>query len=349
MNTLRKIGLIGVAVFLLGASSLLAACGSATPDVPTPTQLNPDLVFTAAAETAAAMMTEAAPPTATITPTATETQEPPTATTAPTEAAPTVSPTAALGGPSSSGDSMIFVEDVQVQDNDVFEPGEKFTKIWQVKNDGSTTWGSGFSLVFVGGNQMGGPASIAIPSEVAPGGTVNISVELTAPESAGEYIGYWRMSNDRAELFSNSIWVAIHVAGEGTPVATNTPGPSATPGGATATPTATQSVSSGIFSNVGLSVDSAEVSGTCPHNYVFTAGFTLSEAANVTYQLEVVSRSDNATLEGPDPVTTNVSAGSYEFTYNIEITNSLDGAATFHITSPVDLKSQTVNFSLECQ
>lgn len=341
MNTLRKIGSLS-----LIASLLLAACSAGTPETPTPTQFNPDLVFTAAAETASAMMTQSAPPTATITPTSTVTATP-TVTMTPTLSSPTLSPTAAMGGASAQGDSMVFMSDVQVQDNDVFNPKQKFTKIWQVKNDGVTTWKSGFSLVFVGGNQMGGPASIAIPNDVAPGGTVNLSVELIAPDNPGEYIGYWRMSNDRAQLFSNSIWVAIKVAGAGTAVATNTPGASTTPGtpGATVTPNA----SGGNITNLSLSVDGADISGNCPHNYVYSASFTLAAATSVTYQLEVVSTSGGATIQTPAAVTTNLGAGSYEFTYNIEITNSMTGSAVFHITSPVDVKSPPVNFSLQCQ
>lgn len=344
---------------LVSLSLILAACGPSTPAAPTETEMNPDLVFTAAAETASAIMTASAPPTATASATPTETSIPPTETTAPTQTAATEStpsPTTGLsGGASSSGDSMIFVSDVSVNDGDPFQPNDEFRKTWQVKNDGSTTWTSGYSLVFVGGNQMGGPASVPIPQDVAPGSVVEISVDLTAPSTPGEYIGYWRMSNAQGQLFSNSIWVAITVPGEGTPAATvtTTPGPSPTngpsptPGGATLTPTLSGTPVS--ITGLSLAVDENEVVGQCPHNFVFTAQFTLEQRARVTYQLEVVSRVEGVTLQSPDPVTSELDAGTYSFTYNMEITNSLDGTATFKITSPVSASSAPLNFSLECE
>lgn len=250
---------------------------------------------------------------------------------------------------------MIFVSDITIDDGTRFQPNENFRKTWQVKNDGSTSWGSGYSLVFVGGNQMGGPASVPISQSVAPGGVVEISVDLTAPSTPGEYIGYWRMSNAQGQLFSNSIWVAITVVGEGTPAATltTTPGPSPTagPSPTPGTPTVTPTLSGTPVSITGISlaVDENEVVGQCPHNFVFTAQFTLEQRARVTYQLEVVSRTDGVTLQSPDPATSELDAGTYSFTYNINITNSLDGTATFKITSPISASSSPLNFSLDCE
>ena len=38
---------------------------------------------------------------------------------------------------------------------------------------------------------MSAPASIKFPSSVAPGQTIDINVDMTAPAAAGHYIGYW--------------------------------------------------------------------------------------------------------------------------------------------------------------
>ena len=42
---------------------------------------------------------------------------------------------------------------------------------------------------------MGGPTSVNLPKSVAPGQTVDISINLTAPASGGHYIGYWKFKN----------------------------------------------------------------------------------------------------------------------------------------------------------
>ncbi len=130
----------------------------------------------------------------------------------------TVQPAAAL----STCDWAQFVSDVTVPDGTTFAPGTSFSKTWQIKNIGSCTWTTSYSLVFVSGNQMGGPSSINLPNNVAPGQTVNIQVTgLTAPNAAGHYIGYWQLKNASGVLFgigSNGDrpwWVEINVSSNG--------------------------------------------------------------------------------------------------------------------------------------
>lgn len=116
-------------------------------------------------------------------------------------------------------DQAQFVTDVTVPDGTSFSAGAAFTKTWRLKNIGSCTWSTGYSLVFSSGEKMGGPDSIALPSSVAPGQTVDISVNLTAPASAGAYRGYWQLKNASGGLFgigstaAKAFWVSINVAG----------------------------------------------------------------------------------------------------------------------------------------
>ncbi len=42
---------------------------------------------------------------------------------------------------------------------------------------------------------MSGAASIPFTSDVAPGSTVDISVDLIAPMEQGRYVGYWMIRN----------------------------------------------------------------------------------------------------------------------------------------------------------
>ncbi len=130
----------------------------------------------------------------------------------------TVQPAAAL----STCDWAQFISDVTVPDGTTFAPGTSFSKTWQIKNIGSCTWTTSYSLVFVSGNQMGGPSSINLPNNVAPGQTVNLQVTgLTAPNAAGHYIGYWQLKNAAGVLFgigSNGDrpwWVEINVSSNG--------------------------------------------------------------------------------------------------------------------------------------
>ena len=112
-----------------------------------------------------------------------------------------------------------FVADVTVPDGAKYAPGTAFKKTWRLKNIGTCTWTTSYSLVFDSGEQMGAPASIKFPSEVKPGQTIDINVDMKAPASAGHYIGYWKFKNASGVLFgigsnaNKSWWVEINVTG----------------------------------------------------------------------------------------------------------------------------------------
>jgi hypothetical protein len=111
----------------------------------------------------------------------------------------------------SGTDNSAFVTDVTIPDNTQMNPGQSFTKVWRLRNSGTTTWGSGYILVFVGGSQMSAPSSVSVPN-TAPGGTVDISVPMIAPTTSGTYQGNWRLRNPAGQLFGVEIWVKIVVA-----------------------------------------------------------------------------------------------------------------------------------------
>jgi hypothetical protein len=96
--------------------------------------------------------------------------------------------------------------------------GDDFTKTWRLKNNGTCTWTSGYQLVFDHGDAMGGPSSVPLTSgTVAPGQTIDISVDLTAPSKPGAYQGYWKLRNPSGVLFGwgsnadSAFWVKIQV------------------------------------------------------------------------------------------------------------------------------------------
>ena len=163
---------------------------------------------------------------ATNTPAPTVTGTPPTAT-------PTKTATAVAGCTNLAQ----FISDVTVADGTTFAPNAPFLKTWRLKNIGTCTW-TNYSLIFDTGEKMGGLEPAVITATVAPGQTVDISINLTAPATAGTYRGYWKLKSASGTPFgigtggAKSFWVEIKVTGTAV-----TPGPSSTPC-ATATPLA---------------------------------------------------------------------------------------------------------------
>ena len=144
-------------------------------------------------------------------------------------------PTVTMTPPPSVGcDRATFIADVTVPDGTIFAPNTTFTKTWQFKNTGACDWTTAYKLVFVSGEQMGGPAEVNLPSTVAPNATVDLSVNLTAPGTNGTYRGYWQLKNAAGGLFGigptadKPSWVEIVVStGNATaiPVTPATPAP----------------------------------------------------------------------------------------------------------------------------
>lgn len=106
-----------------------------------------------------------------------------------------------------------FVSDVTVPDNTNITINTGFTKTWQLKNVGSCTWTSGYQVIFDSGDQMNGPASQQLTNAtVLPGATINVSINLTAPASAGTYKGNWKLKDSNGVTFALStgpFWVQI--------------------------------------------------------------------------------------------------------------------------------------------
>jgi hypothetical protein len=111
-----------------------------------------------------------------------------------------------------------FDKDVTVPDGKTFDPGAAFTKTWRLKNVGTCAWTSGYDLVFAGGDAMGGPSAKQLTTDpVEPGETLDVSVDLTAPASAGTYRGNWELRGPEGDTFgienssSGVFWVEIEV------------------------------------------------------------------------------------------------------------------------------------------
>ncbi len=111
-----------------------------------------------------------------------------------------------------------FIMDVTYPDGTFVAPGAVFTKTWRLRNIGTCTWTTSYALVFSSGTAMTSQTAVNFPSSVAPGQSVDLSVNLTAPTSAGQYIGYWKLRDGSGNIFgigyyaNQSFWVLINVS-----------------------------------------------------------------------------------------------------------------------------------------
>ena len=150
----------------------------------------------------------------------------------------------------SACDRAEFIADVNIPPGTVMLPGTTFTKTWRLKNLGPCVWSTSYSLVFFYGDLMGAPTSAGFSRSVAVGETVDISLNMTAPNAPGSYRGYWMFRNANGQNFglgpeATQPWfVDINVSGPtlpASPTPTQVP-PSSTPtnpGGPVNSPTPT--------------------------------------------------------------------------------------------------------------
>ncbi len=222
---MRKIATLTSLFFV--AALFISACNlpQKTPSAPAG---QADPIGTAAAQTVIAMTTQLANPTqpatsepventatSAVVDVPTNTAPPPTQTPSPAVSNTPPAPTAT----SVPCDRAGFVSE-KIPDDSAMTPGQTFTKVWTLKNSGSCTWNSSYSVVFVSGDAMSAPASIQLTTgSVAPGATIDISIDMKAPTKAGKYKGTWQLRNGAGVLFGlgdkadKDFWVQIQVSG----------------------------------------------------------------------------------------------------------------------------------------
>lgn len=152
---------------------------------------------------------------------------------------------------STSCDNAAYVSDVTIPDNTMVAPGQAFIKTWMIKNTGTCTWSTSYSINHSSGNTMSGE-STALEESVAPGSSVEVSVAMVAPTTSGTCTGYWIMQNAGGSAFGGYVTVIIVVSSS---AATITPTPTITAtvtvtSAATATPSATTEPTATIMPTV---------------------------------------------------------------------------------------------------
>jgi hypothetical protein len=138
----------------------------------------------------------------------------------------TAGPTTMPGGgaPSETCTNLAtFVQDITIRDYAELIPGESFTKIWTLKNSGTCTWTPTYAAVFMGGSRMDASLEQELGAYVPPGESINLQIEMSAPQDAGIYQGFWKLRTDEGRYFGlglqgqQSFWVRVVVRTSATP------------------------------------------------------------------------------------------------------------------------------------
>lgn len=211
--------------------------------------------------------------------------------------------------------------DITIPDNTKFAPGSAFTKKWRIVNTGSCTWNTSYKVVFESGEGMSGPTSFALPSSVAPGQSVDIAVDLKAPNTSGTFQGNWKLQNASGQKFglgagNASFYVKIIVE---------------------ATPFAIQSAS------IDFEHSTIEADCSSPVEFHLMASIKSSAPGEMTFFWEF----DDGTTSALNSYTY-TAAGTKEFTYNYSTEVAGDHWARIYIDAPNHQYFGKSEFTLTC-
>jgi len=103
-----------------------------------------------------------------------------------------------------------LVSDATIPNGTRLDPGESFTKAWQIKNSGTCDWNGDFKITFVGGDLFGSDTTKIRQKDVA-GTTTEISLPMVAPSSSGSVTSSWQMADDSGNLFGQVFTIQIVV------------------------------------------------------------------------------------------------------------------------------------------
>lgn len=243
-----------------------------------------------------------------------------------------------------SENAAITLEDVTVPDGTVFEPGEMFEKTWQVMNTGAATWTTEYAIRFKQGDRMGAPFEVPLPKQVPPGGAVNITVAMVAPQQPGEYTSHWVLRDAQGQPFGvgangdETFWALIVVEEAGVPEEEEEE--EETPG------------EEKLVVETSIEIDPVDYSGACPASLKLRFSITTEGTDHYTY--EMLAGAVQEGFEFYMPAASEVTlAGSGRNTKTVEYTltmqNSVDGWLQLIVTDPGEYRSEKVYFTVNCE
>ncbi|MBN2256816.1 MAG: hypothetical protein JW704_03205 [Anaerolineaceae bacterium] len=183
-------------------------------------------IYTAAANTVQAELTNAAvlTPSSTATEMPTETPTPTPEFTATLEFSPTPQATATTGQLLDMAD---FVGQ-SVADQTTFTPGTAFRVVWTLRNVGPTEWTNLYSIKFLSGDQMSAAAAVPLTQNVKYNESAEVGVDFITPATLGAKTSNWCLYNASNQCFYPffiQIVVVDASASTATPTITITPTP----------------------------------------------------------------------------------------------------------------------------
>lgn len=226
--------------FSLGLAGLMFASGCAATQTPAP--LPPTTSLTQAYQTVAARLSQTgAALSLTLPATSPALSETPAVSPGPPDQATASPQDTASGAPTCDQAAPGIPIDITIPDDTQIIAGQPFTKVWRLQNIGSCTWTAAeYGVTWFSGEQLGAPLRVALTTNVPPQRTVDIAVDMVAPNQPGTYQSNWKLYNAADVLFGigpaggSPIWVRIVVVPQPTgsgvapspsPTATHTPTP----------------------------------------------------------------------------------------------------------------------------
>jgi len=113
-----------------------------------------------------------------------------------------------------------------VVDYESLQPGRQFTGIWTMRNTGTRSWTGAFRIAYLdqptaettntprdrlGAKPVYTLQQLSGQNNVAPGETVDISLDLIAPLQPGAYAFHWQLESESGEPFGGVRWLRIGV------------------------------------------------------------------------------------------------------------------------------------------
>jgi hypothetical protein len=74
-------------------------------------------------------------------------------------------------------------------------PGASFTARWTILNTGGETWGTAYTLAYSSGARFGNQKTSNLPFSTIPNADITVTMDLTAPSTAGTYNAVWTILN----------------------------------------------------------------------------------------------------------------------------------------------------------
>lgn len=224
-----------------------------------------------------------------------------------------------------------FVSDVTVPNGTAMAVTQVFTKTWRLINLGTCTWSANYQIIPAQGTsgQQGFDLGVSVP----PGHYVDISIQITAPATAGTYGSSYKLESPDGVVFgvggdgNSAFGYLVDVQNINTPTSFR-------------------------VTDVDMGINTSSVDVSCPSGkkFVFTGNIFVSGPGTVTYHwiFSNGDTSDKETLtfdeEGSQSVSTSWTLGSKKDVSP----NPFGGWAQLYVDSPNNQSFGRVHFSITC-